>query len=529
LTPEVVALNREAAKMQAETALMQAKESYLQAQLAAKLRLQDLAATQEAKSTAVYQYSLAAGYAVRELWAIWILASVIGVAYAQRARWTPQVAFTARGIETTIPAKQAVALVRDALKIDELEISQKMLSAEAEIKRDQFQEVIGALRALKSFLPKEKPAPVIELPIAQAAAIPARSLTFSMADLLLDPDLEPGTLPLGRNSETGAAVQTTPEFATSFDLVGKPNHCKTTLLKMLCAGFFRLQDAGKPVEMALVDPHAGLPDSLALFLKPVLNRFEWTVLGEEAIERGDLLAVLQDFEQEAGKRQATGENTPLRVLVIDELHDILDQENGKATYTLLKKLRRLRKAGFFQAIVWHDSTKEGQAGFGTGLMGLNISAFVVSSTRSKAAKLLEEGDAEKAVNLPKGQAVLKLPGCESEIVSLPMVREADLLPFIKQNAQEAPGATDAPESGETPDAEAELTPAAVKTFLAAHADYSQNKVADAAGIPRKTMSFFMNDKTVLKPEEANRLRAVIFPAETTKIVNLNQYRKTLEN
>jgi plasmid maintenance system antidote protein VapI len=280
-----------------------------------------------------------------------------------------------------------------------------------------------------------------------------------------------------------------------------------------------LQDAGKPIEMALVDPHAGLPDSLALFLKPVLNRFKWTILGEDAIERGDLLAVLQEFEQEAGKRQESGGNTPLRVLIVDELHDILDQANGKDTYTLLKKLRRLRKAGFFQAIVWHDSTKEGQAGFGTGLMNLNVSAFVVSSTRSKAAKLLEEGDADKAVNLPKGQAVLKLPGCPSEIVSLPIVREADLLPFIRhQNAQEAPGGTNATGLDESP--------AAILKREMNAAGWSLNALAKATGIAKSTLSNFLNDKGSLSDEQHANIQTVL-QGDGRKVIPFEQGRELL--
>ncbi|MCP4366540.1 MAG: hypothetical protein GY797_00275 [Deltaproteobacteria bacterium] len=67
-------------------------------------------------------------------------------------------------------------------------------------------------------------------------------------------------------------------------------------------------------------------------------------------------------------------------------------------------------------------------------MNHSVSAFVVNCTKSKAVKVLENGAADKAVDLEKGQAVLKVPGGESELIRLPFPHPSDLLPFLAEHA-----------------------------------------------------------------------------------------------
>jgi len=355
LTPEVFQLNLETAKLKAEAERLKAEQALVETNVQAQIEIQNLHTDQEIKASWGYRYSLAFAKSFLNLWVVWVLLSVVGVLLNQRHRWTPQVVFVARGIKTMIPAKKAVELVREAMSIEELEVSQKMIAAEAEVSRDRFHDTMSAARMIKGLIPKESPIKPSEPIDITPAAIPAHvPSTFSMSDLLVDPDLERGHLPLGRNAASGGCVQVAPEFATSFDIVGKPNHCKTTILEMLTLGFLKLQDEGKLVDLYLIDPHAGFKGSLALFLQPVLHRFTKTVLGEQAIEEGQHLNLLQQFEQEAGKRQTHGYNEPLQVLIIDEIHDLLDQDGGKEAYMSLKKLRRLRKAGH-----WEEANQAG--------------------------------------------------------------------------------------------------------------------------------------------------------------------------
>jgi DNA-binding transcriptional regulator YiaG len=520
ITPETIALNQETAKLRAETEKLTAEQNLVNTKLAAYTKQQDLKNEQVIKSTGAYRYSLAAAYAVQNLWFVWLLLSVLAVAYHQRTRFEPQVTFKAEGIETLVPAKNAEPLVKEALEVVKLRHSEEILALSDDRAGVRLRENVQAIRALKSLVKDPKTVEPMQA-VDITPAIPARSQTFSLSDLLLDPDLERGTLPLGRNTESGACVQVDPLFATSFDIIGKPNNCKTTLLKMIVGGFLKLQDEGQAIDLHLIDPHAGLPESLATFLKPILNRFKATILGEQAIEEGDHLALLETLESEAVNRQEQGYNTPLQVLIIDEIHDILDQEGGKDTYALLKKLRRLRKAGFFQAIVWHDSTKEGQAGLGTGLMGLNVSAFVVNSTKSKAAKVLESEDADKAVNLPKGQAVLKLPGVDSELVNIPVVRDADLLPFIQQKTT--------PAALTTADNDPDISGQGFNLkAIREGAGLSQNMLAKLSGIYQVKLSRVEAGDVKLSDEEMNTIQSVIAEYLTTQndnVIALNSYRK----
>jgi hypothetical protein len=206
ITPETLSLGRETAQIKAETAKIDAQQRLTQTQVQARMTLLDLQNAQEAKSTRLYLYSLAAGYAVRELWFLWLMISAISVAYLQRARLTPQVKFAARGIQTTIPAQQAVALVEKALKIDEFEISQKMLTAEAETKRDQFHDTLGAMKTMKGLMKQvaEKELPAIDV---TPAALPAFSGNVYYSQLIQDAAYEDGLIPYGREMETGNLVQ----------------------------------------------------------------------------------------------------------------------------------------------------------------------------------------------------------------------------------------------------------------------------------------------------------------------------------
>ncbi|MCP4359962.1 MAG: hypothetical protein GY796_18300, partial [Chloroflexi bacterium] len=189
------------------------------------------------------------------------------------------------------------------------------------------------------------------------------------------------------------------------DLVGQQGCCKTTILNMLSLGFMKLQDEGADIEMYLIDPRSGVPKAAASFLKPVLHRFKQTVLGELAIEQGQHIELLQKIEQELNQRREQGYKTPYLVILIDEIYDSVDiNDYAKECYRLLKKIRRLREAGVFQVLVHRDRAREGAGNLGTGLMNHSVSAFVVNCTKSKAVKVLENGAADKAVDLEKGQA-----------------------------------------------------------------------------------------------------------------------------
>jgi len=374
------------------------------------------------------------------------------------------------------------------------------------------------------------------------AALASHSSVFSFTDMLHDADLTPGCLPLGYNAETGALCQAAPKDLTCVDILGKQNFAKTTFFKALAMGFFKLQDEGQDIELYLIDPHAGLPDSATLFLKPVLNRFTEAVLGEQALEDGQHIELLQKIEQELNQRQEQGYNTPYLVLMIDEIHDIFDVEShAKEFYRLLKKLRRLRKAGLFQVLVHHDSTKEGQGNKGTGLMNLNVSAFVVNSTKSKAQKILENGDADKALNLERGKAVLKVPGGESDVVCLPFVNQSDLALFLPSEASQNdsgrvnaerpdPGiesvlnrvetAKDAVDKHETHDDENAEFLQRIVEFKEVN-KWSLGELSRQSGVDKGQLSKILNGKTPLTENVRNSLETLLH-ASSTKVI---QFRR----
>jgi DNA-binding transcriptional regulator YiaG len=259
-----------------------------------------------------------------------------------------------------------------------------------------------------------------------------------------------------------------------------------------------------------------------------------TVLGEQAIEQGEHVKLLQTLETELTRRQEESYNTPFIVVIMDEIHDIFDVEPyNKDTYRLLKKLRRLRKGGIMEVLTWHDSTKEGAGQLGTGLMSLNVSAFVVNSTKSKAAKVLESGDAEKAVNLEKGQAVLKLPGDDSETILLPFIQKGDLFQFLPaQNVSQTPTEEnqetmieDTPEPEHR--TEEHITPEKMRQQREI-LNISQRKLAKETGVSQTKISDYENGKDRLSDEEKCVIHQRLFQdkeSKTSNVINLNRFLK----
>jgi plasmid maintenance system antidote protein VapI len=495
VTPQVAILQSEIARLQSERALDAARLS---------------AALQR---TGIYVGSRLTGLAVLNLWPLWILTASATLAVANRARWTKQVLFKFESIETTIPASRAVPLIEKCVQTIELRHSGEILAYEEAISQKRLAQDIHAIRALKSIV-KAEPDVEPETPVIQA--LPKYTLArFTASELLSDPDLQAGYLPLGRNiAEGGTLAQCEPKFATCFDMLGKQNFCKSTAAELLTLGFFRLQDAGYPVKMFLVDTHFGLPDSLATYLQPCFDRFEQRILSDKDIEAGAFVTLLESLETEVETRKATGVCEPLLVLICDEMADIFDEpENSDATYRLLKKLRRLRKAGVFQVLVHHDSTREGQGGKGTGLMNLAVSSFVVNATPTKAQRILDK-NASMAVNLPKGQAVLTLPSADPVIVALPFVTPQDLTPFLRAAA-----------SAETPVAQAIDTVPTPETLTAdsirLRREFLQMKQGDLGkviGVTQKDVSRIERGEKALTPDVRKSIFAALFAPEKSNII-----------
>ncbi len=518
ITPEVIELNRETSKLRAETEKLQAEESLVAATLRAEMAKTDLKLRQVVKQSWVYQYSLAVQFALVNLWPAWVLLIGLTVAYSQRSRFRKYVHYSDDLIETVVRDGQQTALVRERYRVLEMEKAHEIVKFDAveAATNHRLRSTMDIVRTLKgSSRELKKSSEILEAIPALPVNVPGR---FSMSDLLSDPDLEPGYLPLGRNAETGQIAQARPKDLICIDLIGKQGFCKTTIFNLLTMGFLKLQEEGHELEMYLIDPHAGLPESAATFLKPVLSRFKKTILGENAIERGDHITLLREIGEELNRRQSQGYVSPYLVLLVDEMHDIFDvDEHAKEFFRILKKIRRLRKAGVFQVLVHHDSTREGAANLGTGLMNLSVSAFVVNCTKSKAAKVLENGDAEKAVDLERGKAVLKIPGGENEILQLPFVSPADLSPFLERE-----------KPLETPVSIGEVTPSVMKMYIEERKKedpkFGQNRLGEMVRISKKDMSLVMNGKRSLSEEERERLKTVIFGKEVANVIPLEKYR-----
>lgn len=501
VTPQVAILQGEIARLQSERALDAARLS---------------AALQR---TGIYVGSRLTGLAVLNLWPVWMLSAGLTLAIANRARWTKQVAFRFDSIETMIPASRAVPLIEKCVQTIELRHSGEILAYEEAISQKRIAQDIHAIRALKSMVKAEPEEP--KTPIM--AAIPARSATYHLRDLWESGDLASGHVALGRNAETGNIAQARIKDMCAVDVIGRQNHGKTNILKMLIAGGFRLQKEGANVRLYLIDPHgasnilAARNDSVKNFFAAQIDRFD-AVIDGAGCDAGAHVKLIDGVIDTLSARRDTGETTPTLCIYIDELGDLLDDEtHGKTLYKQLRKLRKWRKFGCFTVCVWHDATKEGANGVGTALQALNVTAFAVNSTESKARTFLG-ADAAMASNLPVGTAALRLSGQDTILITLPHVTSEDLTPFVSAATSETPvdAAIDTTPTDTvlTPET---LTPDMIRLRREELA-MKQSDLGKVIGVTQKDVSRIERNEKPLTNEIRASLFAALFAPEKSNII-----------
>ena len=444
ITPETLSLGRETAQIKAETAKIDAQQRLTQTQVQARMTLLDLQNAQEAKATRLYLYSLAAGYALRELWVLWLMASAISVAYTQRARFTPQVEFAARGIETRIPAQQAVMLIEKALKVEELEISQKIISAEAETRHDQFKDTVSAIKTIRGMMPK-KELPAIDV---TPAALPAFSGNVYYSQLIQDAAYEDGLIPYGREMETGNLVQIGFKPLQSVIKLGLPGFGKSMATKAEILTAFNLKfracekKSSHPIRLHVVDLHHNLDDALTTELKPYLSLFDTCILGADA-KSDNLIYFLDSQIADAEQRQKRGlsADDPTDIIIFDEFTATVEAHpRGKEIEEKAKELLNLHKARKFLSIIIYDSSKQKQSAKGMYVAKMGCSKMVFNTDEQQAALVLGWGKYTKGVeSLTPGQCILRFPQKKEQkeitiLCQMGIVVEADwqkFLPFVK--------------------------------------------------------------------------------------------------
>lgn len=263
---------------------------------------------------------------------------------------------------------------------------------------------------------------------------------LSLSELYAHPDIKPlkdGWVPIGP-LKSGELLQTTWEGMTTGGITGFRNWGKSAILKAMTFHALHARAQGFNCQVVGIDPHHNLPGAFGTYFRPILGQFDQTFLGHDPLEDGSIIAYLKGLEAEARQAQRSGfsDDTPWRIIVIDEADVLLKSKYGGEAYRLIVSLINLRKARIFFLLSFADTTKEGSGGHGTGIVSASSTVLCVRYNVDKARRLLAgPGEAAKVANLRLGWAAVKVPprnpGEEArvQIVKMPLVTDKDLEPF----------------------------------------------------------------------------------------------------
>ena len=452
VTPETIALNQQTAQIKAETEKIQASQVLLETQLAAKITLLDLSNQQTAKETGVYKFSLAAGYAVRNLWFVFLSLAGIVVLYSQKARFMPHVEFDAEGVKTFIPAKHAVELTREALKVVELKHSAQIIALEDDRAGRRLRENVQAMRTLKTLLPKDQAVPLAET-INLAPVLPAFSGNVHLSQCVQDAGYEEKSVCFGRNLDAGALIQIPFDRLQSLVKLGLQGQGKSaaTLLEIWTAFSLKYLH-GENIRLHLIDKHHGFDESLSsrleTLLPGLLTLFDTCLLGPDIADNGALLTFLEHQIKDGKTRQEHGSqaNEPLDLIIFDEYSEtVATSDNGRVIEEKVKQLYNYRKAKKFLDLVLYESTKTKNSVKGLNPARMSVSKMVFACPEEQAAHVIGWQQAKKVSRLQPGQCALKLSNTNDLVIcQLALVDPGDFAPFKRYVDQGVQPVVDSP-------------------------------------------------------------------------------------
>lgn len=281
--------------------------------------------------------------------------------------------------------------------------------------------------------------------VAEKAIIPRRSNRvtlpagpLTLAEVYAHPaclPLKDGAVPIGL-TKNGELIQSTWQGMTTAVVAGNRNFGKSNILKNFGLHALHARQQGFNCQIVLGDPHAGLPDSLEEFFRPILPQFDQTFLGIEIVEEGGYMPFFHGLKREIAQMQQQGfdETTPWKIILIDEADLFFKHKAyGKQAYDIIEYLINLRKARIFFLLSFADTTKKGSGSHGTGIVTAGSTVLCVRYTQARAKIILpERGDAQKTYSLPLGYAAVKIPARQSgeesklRICKIPKVTAEDL-------------------------------------------------------------------------------------------------------
>lgn len=312
---------------------------------------------------------------------------------------------------------------------------------------------------------QEKEPEEIDLTPTQHIVKPTDTLdTLTLDSLLTRKDLKPlkkGFVPIGISRKDGSLIQSSWQKMTTGVIAGRRNHGKSSILKAMILFALHARKQGLKCKVYLFDPHHNLPDATGTFFKPILDQFDQCYLGLESLKDGKHLTLFAELLNMVQSYQEDGfdEKAPWHFVFIDEADLFFqDKENGKETYNMIRDLVNLRKGRIFFLMSFADTTKAGSGNIGTSLIAAGTSVFCVSYDMDRAKRVLQgQGEAQRALNLPVGFAVIKIPDEKRVTVCrMPYVTERDLEPFLIPTQTQATIVEQAPEP--TPTTYTDYTP-----------------------------------------------------------------------
>jgi plasmid maintenance system antidote protein VapI len=512
LTPEVVTLNQETARIQAETAKIDASQRLIEKQIAAKITLLNLQNEQVIKASGLYYWSCALAYSFRELWLVWLFASLVGIAVNQRFRFAPQVDFSARGITTTVPAKKAEDLVRLAFEVEQGEIAQKMIAADNESKREAVKDAVGVFNAVKGFLPKGEVKAIAqpEQP-AQPALLPKVPTFREIArHLEKDDDLIFGYTEAGE-PKTGTWVDL---FSSAIG--GQSGQGKTATLRNIIAQSLL---TGQVATFWVLDWHYPHPKSLLASLGALKDHpaIRWV---ENPF---DIPKLLQEVEDTIDRRlQMKEASEPVKVLVCDEVL-ILCEKIPQMSHVIRRIGTESRKCGVYG--LFSSQTWKADSVGGSEVRDCLTSIISHKMKPKQASMLLQDADQAKIVKeLSPGRVLFCPVSGEPEILQVPYCDPGDMdvvlgrLKIPQETPQDAPGTAN-------DDRRDESQAQALKRNMDAH-NISLNTLAKEAGIAKSTLSNFLNEKGSMSAEQFAKIQTVLNGQESN-VISFEQKRELL--
>jgi hypothetical protein len=402
---------------------------------------------------------------------------------------------------------------------------------------------IRQIQALKGFY--GKPTSTIDV---QPAALSQSNHIPTFQELLNTGQVAPGQpLIFGFRKNTGHPETGELDELYSTGIFGWPGFGKTTLIAYIMGASVLSRQAKFDV-LDIQYPH---PESLGAHLGSLIDT-PFINLLTNPFEVEDLLS---DLQQELRFRL----NHPQqifapRILVVDE-HERWSKNNKALVDTELDIVNEGRKVGMYLFLT-SKSTKADKIG-DSALRDTLITSYLFKTKIHNARTFYKDKSKEilvKQLENP-GEAIFTNRYDDSFIVRIPntslsdMKYVVDMLPrgtniltqdeiASQKRAEEFEFLGDRErnhENRETPandsvqafsypektDCKANLTPEMVKSGM----KLSLNKTADVAGIPRSTLSNYLNEKGNLSEDQVNSLRACLFP-ETSNVISFEQRRKT---